>query len=73
MENTYCGWCNRHRMSANQVRIIWEFEEGYSSGTVVDKMNYCPFCGRKLKEDEEAPTMQLGTIRPQSCKIDILF
>lgn len=53
MENMGCLWCNKYRMSANQVRIIWEFEEDYSSGTVVDKMNYCPFCGRKLKEDEK--------------------
>ena len=68
MENIDCHWCNKYRMNANQVRIIWEFEEGYSSGTVVDKMNYCPFCGRKLKENEETPTIQFGTIRPQSCK-----
>lgn len=53
MENISCQWCNKYRMSANQVRIIWEFEEDYSSGTVVDKMTYCPFCGRKLKRDEE--------------------
>ena len=62
MENTGCLWCNKYRMSANQVKIIWEFDENCSSGTVVDKMNYCPFCGRKLKEDEEIPTMQFGTI-----------
>lgn len=58
MENIACPWCNKYRMSANQVRIIWEFEEDDSSGTVVDKMNYCPFCGRKLKEDEKVPTIQ---------------
>lgn len=57
MENMSCHWCNKYRMSANQVRIIWEFENDYSSGTVVDKMNYCPFCGRKLKENSETPTM----------------
>lgn len=68
MENMGCMWCNKHRMSANQVKIIWEFGEDYSSGTVVDKMNYCPFCGRKLKENEEMPTMQFGTIKPQPCK-----
>lgn len=68
MENMGCMWCNKYRMSANQVRIIWEFGEDYSSGTVVDKMNYCPFCGRKLKDDEEMPTMQFETIRSQLCK-----
>lgn len=68
MENKNCQWCNKYRMSANQVRIIWEFGEDYSSGTVVDKMNYCPFCGRKLKESEKMPTMQFGTIKSQPCK-----
>lgn len=68
MEDIVCPWCNKYRMSANQVRIIWEFDEDYSSGTVVDKMNYCPFCGRKLKENGEMPTMQFGTIRSQPCK-----
>lgn len=44
-----CEWCrNRHLRSARRVRIIWEFEEDYSSGTVVDKLAYCPFCGMKM-------------------------
>lgn len=48
-----CEWCmNRHLRSARQVRIVWEFEDDYSSGAVVDKLAYCPFCGTKLVGDD---------------------
>lgn len=45
-----CEWCkNRHLRSARRVRITWEFEDDYSSGTVVDKLAYCPFCGSDMR------------------------
>lgn len=45
-----CEWCkNRHLRSARRVRITWEFEDDYSSGTVVDKLAYCLFCGSDIR------------------------
>ena len=48
-----CEWCeNRHLRSARRVMITWKFEDDYSSGTVVDRLAYCPFCGKELERGE---------------------